>query len=239
MITASQPKTQTAKSTHSTHEAKVDAELVRRFNDGDESAFLEIMKRYEKKIYATALNLLRNHADAEEITQDTFIRAHRGLHRFRGDSSLATWMHSIAVNLSRNRYWYFFRRRRQDCLSLDHKLNENDEGCFSDLLASEGPHPAQDTAADEFYEIINDSMERLNHRHRKILMMRNSLDYSYDEIAAAMHINVGTVKSRIARAREKLRALIAESYPEFEPDQASDYFISRPSIYGSLTIAHA
>lgn len=239
MTTASQSKAQSTKSSHSAHEAKVDAELVRRFNSGDETAFLEIMQRYKKKIYATALNLLRNHADAEEITQDTFIRAHRGLHRFRGDSSLATWMHSIAVNLSRNRYWYFFRRRRQDCLSLDHSLGENDEGSFSDLLASESPHPAQDTAAEEFHEIINQSMERLNHRHRKILMMRNSLDYTYDEIAEAMHINVGTVKSRIARAREKLRALIAESYPEFDRNQTSDYFIHRPSIYGGLNIAHA
>src|SRR5215217_2635693 len=79
-------------------EAALDAELVRRFNSGDDSAFIEIMERYQRKIFTIVLGLLRNRADAEEITQDTFIRAHRGLGRFRGDSSLATWLHRIAVN---------------------------------------------------------------------------------------------------------------------------------------------
>ena len=86
-----------------------DDELVRRFNAGDESAFVEIMGRYRVKILYVAIDLLHNHADAEEIVQDTFIRAYRGLARFRGDASLlATWLHRIAANLARNRYWYYF-----------------------------------------------------------------------------------------------------------------------------------
>src|SRR5512132_1613034 len=108
-----------ARAAASHQEAAHDAELVRRFNAGDEAAFVEIMTRYREKIFSVALALLRNRADAEEIAQDTFIRAHRGLARFRGDSSLATWLHRIAVNLARNRYWYFFRRRRHATLSLD------------------------------------------------------------------------------------------------------------------------
>ena len=95
----------------SRQEALYDAELVRRFRDGDESAFVEIMTRYRRKILSIALALIRNRADAEEIAQDTFVRAHRGLAGFRGDSSLATWLFRIAVNLSRNRYRYFCRRR--------------------------------------------------------------------------------------------------------------------------------
>ena len=114
-----------ARAAVSHQEAAYDAELVRRFNAGDEAAFVEIMTRYREKIFSVALALLRNRADAEEIAQDTFIRAHRGLSRFRGDSSLATWLHRIAVNLARNRYWYFFRRRRQDSLSLDCALGED------------------------------------------------------------------------------------------------------------------
>src|SRR5450759_2102090 len=102
-----------------TPDAAIDDALVRRFAEGDEVAFVEIMERYRGKIFNVTLGLLRNHADAEEITQDTFIRAHRGLANFRGDSSFATWLYRIAVNLSRNRYWYFFRRRRQESLSLD------------------------------------------------------------------------------------------------------------------------
>jgi len=105
-------------------EAAYDATLVTRFNAGDESAFVEIMRRYHNRLFSLAHNLLRNAADAEEIVQDAFIRAHRGLANFRGDSSLATWLYRIALNLSRNRYWYFFRRRRQDSLSLDHSLKD-------------------------------------------------------------------------------------------------------------------
>src|SRR5438105_3726280 len=112
-----------ARAATSQQEAEHDAELVRRFNAGDEDAFVEIMTRYREKIFSVALALLRNRADAEEIAQDTFIRAHRGLARFRGDSSLATWLHRIAVNLARNRYWYFFRRRRHATLSLDCALS--------------------------------------------------------------------------------------------------------------------
>jgi len=104
-------------------EAAYDTQLVNRFNAGDESAFVEIMHRYHGRLFSLSHNLLRNAADAEEIVQDAFIRAHRGLSKFRGDSSLATWLYRIALNLSRNRYWYFFRRRRQDSLSLERPLS--------------------------------------------------------------------------------------------------------------------
>ena len=93
-------------------EAAYDAVLVERFKNGDESAFTEIIKRYYPRIRALANQTLHNQADAEEVAQDTFIRAHRGLVNFRGDASLATWLHCIGLNLARNRYWFFFRRRR-------------------------------------------------------------------------------------------------------------------------------
>src|ERR1700677_3319460 len=116
-----------------------DDELVRRFNAGDESAFVEIMDRYRGKILYVAIDRLHNHADAEEIVQDTFIRAYRGLARFRGDASLATWLHRIAANLARNRYWYYFRRRRHATLSLDCGLSDEGEGTFADLVAADAP----------------------------------------------------------------------------------------------------
>lgn len=240
MTTPSQLRQTTPKSNHSAQEAAIDAMLVRRFNQGDEQAFLQIMERYQPKIFTTVLGLLHNRADAEEITQDTFIRAHRGLGRFRGDSSLATWLYRIAVNLARNRYWYFFRRRRQDSLSLDHTLADDNDGTFADLVASEAHDPAQETATEEFSELIADSMARLDRSHREILTMRNVLNLSYDEIAQTLRINVGTVKSRIARAREKLRHIMAEACPEFAPDASPlDYFIPTRSVYGRPAIAYA
>jgi RNA polymerase sigma-70 factor (ECF subfamily) len=221
-------------------EAAIDAGLAQRFNAGDDAAFVQIMERYRAKIFTVTLGLLRNHADAEEITQDTFIRAHRGLARFRGDSSLATWLYRIAVNLARNRYWYFFRRRRQDSLSLECALSEENSGTFADLVADVSQDPAQQAATDEFTNLINACMERLDARHREILTLRNVLNRSYEEIAQALGINVGTVKSRIARARENLRALLAEACPEFTPESApADWFIPTRSTYGRPVIACA
>ena len=92
---------------------------MHRFNGGEEQAFAEITTRHRERMFSVAFAMLRNNADAEEIVQDTFIRAYRGLATFRGDSSLACWLHRIAVNLARNRYWYFFRRRRHLSISID------------------------------------------------------------------------------------------------------------------------
>ncbi|MBC7366901.1 MAG: sigma-70 family RNA polymerase sigma factor [Undibacterium sp.] len=208
----------TDRATASRQEALHDIGLVRRFNAGDESAFVEIIHRYRERMFAVAFGLLKNRADAEEIAQDTLIRAHRGLARFRGDSSLATWMHRIAMNLARNRYWYFFRRRRHTSFSLDRAFGDDNQGSFADLVATEELSPAREAAAGEFSELVDACMQRLGKPQREILTLRNARNHSYSKIAGELGINVGTVKSRIARARENLRALLAEACPEFGPE---------------------
>src|SRR5208282_3543135 len=142
-------------------EAIQDADLVRRFNGGDETAFGEIMTRHQSRIFAAAMGLLHNHADAEEITQDTFVRAHRGFSRFRGDSLEATWLHRIAVNLARNRYWYYFRRRRHATLSLDSDIGSEGDAKFSDLISTADPDPSQESSRAEFVGAVEACMERL------------------------------------------------------------------------------
>ncbi|MEI7553298.1 MAG: sigma-70 family RNA polymerase sigma factor [Verrucomicrobiota bacterium] len=232
------PVPSSAKASAAAAEALIDAGLVQRCNAGDESAFVTIMARHRARIFTVTLGLLRNHADAEEITQDTFIRAHRGLARFRGDSSLSTWLHHIAVNLARNRYWYFFRRRRQDTLSLDCPLQADQDGSFADLLADAGPDPAQAAARGEFAELVDHCLARLDARHREILTLRNLLHHSYEEIAVILGLQVGTVKSRIARARERLRAELAAACPEFAPESApSTWFLPARASYGRPALA--
>ncbi len=121
-------------------DSSTDAELIERFKAGDESVFVEIMRRHHAKICTVAHNLLHNHADAEEIAQRHLaVRAYRNLRGFRGDSSLATWLHRIALNLARNRYWYFFRRRRHATLSLDCPIREESEMTLTDLISAPSP----------------------------------------------------------------------------------------------------
>lgn len=221
-------------------ETAIDTGLVHRFNAGDESAFNEIVSRYRGKIYGLTLGLLHNSADAEEITQDAFIRAYNGLARFRGDSSLATWLYRIAVNLARNRYWYFFRRRRHAWVSLERPLANDASSTLGDLVAADSPDPSQETAVDEFSRLIAMCMERLDQRHREILVLRNVHNLPYERIAQILGINVGTVKSRIARARENLRALLVELCPDFQPALAiHDFFIEPRTAAGSPALALA
>ncbi len=224
----------------SASDAEYDDLLVARFTQGEEAAFAEIMERYYSKIFGLTHNLLRNNADAEEITQDTFIRAHRNLASFRGESSLATWLYRIALNLSRKRYWYFFRRRRQDTISLERPFTEDSEGSFSDLIASDTHSPVQETVTQEFTTLIAECMEKMDARQREILTMRNTLNLPYDEIARTLGINVGTVKSRIARARESLRCLLAEVAREFDRESGpEDFFVPTQAVYGCQSIVYA
>ena len=215
-----------------------DTELVRRFNAGDEDAFVEIVARHREKMFSAALGHLRNRADAEEITQDVFIHAYRGLARFRGDSSLSTWLHCIAFNLSRNRYGYYFRRHRHETCSFDCTLSDDNDATFADLIASNGPDPAREAANQEFLAQVTVCLGKLNAHHQEILTLRNLLGHSYEEIAVILGLSLGTVKSRLARAREALRGLLDQTYAECEPSTSSSFPWFEPNRpFGHLQVA--
>lgn len=201
-------------------EAEYDKALITRMRAGDEQAFAEIIARYRARMFSVAFALLKDRHEAEEIVQDTFIRAHRGIHRFRGECSLVTWLHRITVNLARNRYWFFYRRARHATLSLDCPIHDEGTATFGDVIPADQAGPAREATTTEFVELVTACMERLDPAHRQILTLRNILNHSYADIANALGIEEGTVKSRIARARGYLRALMAETCPEFEEDAA-------------------
>jgi RNA polymerase sigma-70 factor (ECF subfamily) len=208
--------------------ANDDADLVRRFNAGDESAFTTIVERHHARVLALVRRSMNNDHDAEDIAQVTFIRAHRGLANFRGDSALSTWLSRIALNLARNRYWYFFRRQRQNTVSLNHPHS------ISDIVAKDTSTPLQQAIHSEFADLAARCLDQLDAPQRDILRMRYLLHYSYGEIANELNINFGTVKSRVARAREKLRSLILASAPEFGRDaEMTDFF--EPIRYPAAT----
>jgi RNA polymerase sigma-70 factor (ECF subfamily) len=193
-------------------EVALDRLLVERFKNGDETAFSEMMDRYWGRIYGLVNQMLRNQQDAEEVTQDAFIRAHRGLVNFRGDSAFSTWLYQIATNLARNRYWYWFRRKRDKTISFDQPIGDEDGGTLAEIFPAEIESPDDIAVTQEFTDRIAESMTRLGDKHREILVLRNVQDHSYEEIAQILSISVGTVKSRIARAREALRKEMGEHF---------------------------
>lgn len=198
--------------TPSTDTTATDKLLLERCRKGDKTALNEMVETYWDRIFSRVFGLLRNKEDAEEVTQDTFIRAQRGLANFRGDASFSTWLYQIATNLAHNRYWFWWRRKRHASLSLDQSLTEDDGTSLHDILPCADPNPSQLHATQELVDEVSKAMLRINAAHREILTLRNVKNLSYEEIAQSLGINVGTVKSRIARARESLRAAMGADF---------------------------
>jgi len=196
--------------TAKSQEVALDRILVDRFRSGDPAAFDEMVSRHWDRIYGMVHQLLRNQQDAEEVTQDAFIRAHRGLANFRGDSAFSTWLYQIATNLARNRYWYWWRRKRDRTVSFDQPVGADNDTPLSEVFVGESESPEDVTVTQELVDRIAVGMEKLSAKHREILILRNVKNLSYEEISGILGISVGTVKSRIARARDSLRELIGE-----------------------------
>jgi RNA polymerase sigma-70 factor, ECF subfamily len=193
-------------------EVALDRLLVDRFKGGDEAAFNEMVSRYWDRIYGMVHQLLRNQQDAEEVTQDAFIRAHRALANFRGESAFSTWLYQIATNLARNRYWYWWRRKRDKTVSFDQPVSDDNATPLSEVFSTEMATPGDITVTQELVDHIAIGMEKISAKHREILILRNIKNMAYEDIAEVLNISVGTVKSRIARARESLRDAIGKDF---------------------------
>ena len=186
--------------------------LIERIKAGDMAAYNVMVIRHYDRIFSRVLQLLNNKQDAEEVTQDAFIRAHRGLENFRGDASFSTWLYQIATNLAHNRYWYWFRRKRDQSISLDQPQCEDGSLTLENVMPCADENPAEAVVTQEFVDRVFACMQYLNDKHKEVLILRNVKNLTYDEIAQQLEISVGTVKSRIARARESLRGLLGEDF---------------------------
>ena len=193
-------------------EIALDKMLVARFKSGDQAAFDDIVSRYWDRIFSRVLQLLKNRQDAEEVTQDAFVRAHKGLENFRGDSSFSTWLFQIATNLAHNKYWYWWRRKRDASFSLDQNISREGSVTLVDILPAEGEDPSQTASTQELVDRVSECMPQLNEKHYEILTLRIVQNMTYEEIAQHLDISIGTVKSRIARARESLREKIGSDF---------------------------
>lgn len=182
-----------------------DRELVNRFKNGDQDAFDMLVERYSQRAYQIAYGVLRNQQDAEEVAQDVFVRIHKALPKFRGDAEFTTWMYRIAVNLARNKYrWKRVRGYKRE-FSIDTPIENEEGGTTKFELPEEGMTPDEQAQINEFQQRVEEELYQLPELYREALVLRNVEDMSYEQIADVLGCKLGTIKSRIARAREELR----------------------------------
>lgn len=184
-----------------------DAEAVRAFREGDDAAFDRLVEKYSGKAFQIAYGVLANREDAEEVAQDVFIRIHRALKNFRGDAEFSTWMYRIALNLARNKYRWNKSRGSQKNISMDIPLEGDDRDGEGGVFEIPAPKMSPDQQA-QFSELegrVSTELDKLPTIYREALVMRNMDDMNYEAIAEVLGCKLGTIKSRIARAREELR----------------------------------
>jgi len=175
-------------------------------SDDDMEAWEELMRRHSDKAFQIAYGILGQRDDAEEVTQDAFVRIYRALARFRGDSEFSTWMYRIVVNQARNKYRWNKRRGAHLNVSIDQELEADDFSKLTRDVRDPRRSPAKNVMLNEWMSEIASEMEKLPAVNREALMLRNDKNLSYEQIAELLGCKVGTIKSRIARAREELRA---------------------------------
>ena len=177
-------------------------ELVRAAAGGDTEAFERLVETYENKIYTLALRMSGSPDDAGDIAQEAFLAAWRGLPAFRGEAGFATWLYRLASNAAID---YLRRQRKQRGeLSLD------DEELGLDAVDA-GPGPQDAAEGEEVRSAVAAGLGALSEGHRQVLVLRELQGLSYEEIAAVLAVDLGTVKSRISRARSALRKILLEN----------------------------
>lgn len=183
-----------------------DAALVQAARQGDMRAYDELVRRYQERIYATVYHMTSNHEDANDLAQETFIKAYSALKSFKGDSSFYTWVYRIAVNKTIN-----FLKQRKNKVSLS--LNDLDFNIENDpeLVAFVSDKtPRRDIALTELQQKLNKALQKLSDVHRMVVTLHDVQGLSHEEIANIMDCNVGTVRSRLFYARQQLQAYLSD-----------------------------
>ena len=183
-----------------------DSELVNRAQREDLSAYDQLVRRYQERVYATVYHMTSNHEDAHDLVQDTFIKAFRALKSFKGDSSFYTWVYRIAVNKTIN-----FLKQRKNRVHVS--LNDVDFHAENDpdlvALVSDKT-PRRDLNLLELQEKLNAAMQRLSEHHRMVVTLHDIQGLSHEEIGKIMDCNVGTVRSRLFYARQQLQGYLSD-----------------------------
>ncbi len=177
-----------------------DIELVQEFKDGSEQAFAELIERYQHRVYNTTLRMLGNREDALDTAQECFIKVYKNIKKFKGDSSFSTWLFRITTNACRDEL-----RKRKRRLPVYTDINSDDENNTIQNISNGSNEPEKITISRDINESIQELVNQLPEDQKLVFILREFQDLSYQEIAEILDISMGSVKSRLSRARRSLR----------------------------------
>lgn len=175
--------------------------LIKKSQNDDLAAFEQLVNLYQNRVYSLSYQLAGNHADAQDLAQEVFIKAYLAIKGFRYEADFGTWLHRITVNL-----WLNFKRKQNvvPIVSLDEPV-QTPEGEVYREVAAAGGNPEQYVEDREFGDCVRAALDELSADHKAALILRDIEGYSYEEMAAILNCSLGTVKSRLNRARQLLR----------------------------------
>jgi RNA polymerase sigma-70 factor (ECF subfamily) len=190
-----------------------DDALVKRAQEDDERAFGELVTRYESKVYSLAMKMLRNPEDAEDVLQETFLRAYRGIKSFKGNSTFSTWIYRITANSALMR----LRKKQLPQVSIE----DSDERETPIAIADWAPGPAEQLLNQEMQRVMDEAIESLPHEFRQVFILRDVEEMSNADVAEILDLSVAAVKSRLHRARLKVRNRLAQYFSEIRANRAT------------------
>lgn len=193
-----------AAGTTNAYSSEAEAGFIERLKEGDAKAFDILANRYAADIYGLLMRLTNDPEEAADLTQETFLSALKAIKKFRGEADLKTWLFRIAINKSRNRFRWWKRRRGDLTISLDVSYNESGTP-LSETFSSDSLNPEEKTLRTERHQKLREALNDLPEIFREAVILCDIEGLTYEEIAASLEINLGTVKSRIARGRQELR----------------------------------
>lgn len=178
--------------------------LIQKSQRGDMDAFEQLLLRYEKKVYTIAYKYMGNAEDASDLAQEAMIKAYQSIGTFRGESSFGTWIGRITANKCLDE---LRKRKKLQTTSLDEEL-ELEEGSVQKEIVSERDTPEQHTIRQETVHYVQQKLQQMKEEYRMVLVLRELEGHSYEDIADMLNCSLGTVKSRISRARNYLKELV-------------------------------
>ncbi len=195
-----------------------DADLVRGLKCGSATSFRLLLRRYQHPVYAYVCRQINDPVEAEDVTQDVFIKVFRKVQTFRADCSFKNWLYRIAVHESSNRRRWFSRHRFREVVEC---IGNSQPNAYLDALPDPGRSPFDQAERREQRDLLNYALRKLKPKYQEAVVLRDVAGLSYQEIAETLGIALGTVKSRIMRGREGLKRHLLTHAPTLAPEGAT------------------